>query len=163
METARDGREELTAAELVGAGLAPGDAPALLAAVAATAPAASPEERWRAVVRDVLRPDLPFGVHRLLFSRVYAGRGPAEAPAPAFVPEAAEAAASRAGRLMAEKGFASFAALHAWSVADRAGFWGEMLTRIGVRFRTPPGAVIDASGGAEAPRWLPGAVLNIAD
>ncbi len=163
METARDGRDELTAAELAGAGLASRDVPAFLAAFAATRSAASPEERWRAVARDLLRPDLPFGVHRLLFSRVYAGRGPASPPAPAFVPDPAETAASRAGRLMAEKGFASFADLHAWSVADRAAFFGEMIGRIGVHFRTPPAAVLDPSGGPEAPRWLPGAVLNIAD
>jgi acetyl-CoA synthetase len=82
---------------------------------------------------------------------------------PAWIPTKEGIAASNPGRLMAQRGFPDFASLHAWSVADRAGFWGEMAGRLGLRFRTPPETVLDPAGGIEEPRWFPGAKLNIAE
>ncbi|MDN5858318.1 MAG: acetoacetate--CoA ligase [Pseudonocardia sp.] len=55
-----------------------------------------------------------------------------------------------------------YAQLHAWSVADLDGFWSAVAEFCGVRFRTPPRAVLgeDRMPGAQ---WFPGATLNYAE
>ncbi len=61
-----------------------------------------------------------------------------------------------------ELGIGSYEELHAWSVADRPGFWEATIRRLGIVFARPPAAVLDLAGGVEQPDWLPGARLNIA-
>lgn len=55
-----------------------------------------------------------------------------------------------------------YAALHAWSVDDLAGFWSAAVEFLGVRFRTPPTAVLGRSDVPGA-QWFPGATLNYAE
>ena len=64
--------------------------------------------------------------------------------------------------MCAKRGLADYAALHAWSVSDRAGFWQAMLGELRVPFRRPPQQLLDVSQGVEAVSWLPGAQLNVA-
>ncbi|MEJ8281237.1 acetoacetate--CoA ligase [Pseudonocardia spirodelae] len=54
-----------------------------------------------------------------------------------------------------------YAALHRWSVTEPAAFWSAVATQLGVRFDTPPRAVLGRRDmpGAE---WFPGATLNYA-
>ncbi|WP_308252993.1 acetyl-coenzyme A synthetase N-terminal domain-containing protein [Pseudonocardia sp. ICBG601] len=54
-----------------------------------------------------------------------------------------------------------YAALHRWSVAEPEAFWSAVATHLGVRFDTPPRAVL---GRREMPgaEWFPGATLNYA-
>lgn len=85
------------------------------------------------------------------------------APRFLWTPSAAEIAASNVGRLMADRGLATVAELHAWSVRDRAAFWGELIRRLGIRLRREPEAILDATRGPEHARWLPGAELNIVE
>ncbi|HYH30569.1 MAG TPA: acetoacetate--CoA ligase [Pseudonocardia sp.] len=58
--------------------------------------------------------------------------------------------------------FADYAGLHHWSVTDLDGFWSSLAEFAGVRFATPPRAVLGrrAMPGAE---WFPGATLNYAE
>jgi acetoacetyl-CoA synthetase len=67
-------------------------------------------------------------------------------------------------RLRVERGlrFASYRELHAWSATDLDGFWSAVAEFGGVRFHTPPTAVL---GRREMPgaRWFPGATLNYAE
>lgn len=55
-----------------------------------------------------------------------------------------------------------YAALHAWSVNDLDGFWAAAAEFLGVRFSTPPTAVL---GSREMPgaEWFPGCTLNYAE
>jgi acetoacetyl-CoA synthetase len=55
-----------------------------------------------------------------------------------------------------------YAALHAWSVSDLDAFWTAAAEFLGVRFTTPPTAVLGSRGmpGAE---WFPGSTLNYAE
>ena len=57
----------------------------------------------------------------------------------------------------------SYEALHAWSLRNPAEFWKLASERLGVRFRAPFERVMDLSRGLEAPRWFPGARLNIVE
>ena len=84
-------------------------------------------------------------------------------PTPDWVPTAVSISTSNVGWLMRAVGVESYDALHAWSVQHRAEYWSLAIGRLGVQFREPFSTVLDSSGGVEAPRWLPGARLNIVE
>ena len=64
---------------------------------------------------------------------------------------------------MTDLGYQDYQELHAWSVADRAGFWEKVIGRLPIVFSHRPDATIDSSAGPRSPQWLPGARLNIVD
>ncbi|MEN8149882.1 MAG: AMP-binding protein [Planctomycetota bacterium] len=80
-----------------------------------------------------------------------------------WTPSDAELAESNPARLMRDRGFTTWEALHAWSISDREGYWTEMIERLGIRLRTAPERVLDLADGVTRPRWLPGARMNVAD
>ncbi len=116
---------------------------------------------WRAWLEEG-GADRPFAEHWRRFLALDGTRGPGDPPVCVWEPDPRTAREANAARLAADLGLASFAALHRWSVTDRAGYWGAALERLGVEFVRPPDRVLDDSGGAEHPRWLPGARLNVA-
>ena len=122
-----------------------------------------PVEAWREISQNILRPEHPWAFHRLLFETAFRNWDPGNGPAPAWSPTDVEVRETNAGRLMAERGCASVAELHAWSVADRAGFWGEMIQRLEIHLAQPHTKALDLSAGVKQPKWLSGAKLNIAD
>ncbi|GIW73360.1 MAG: acetyl-CoA synthetase [Planctomycetota bacterium] len=153
---------EVTAEELEAAGASSERAAELLAQQRALA-GRGPEECWLALSRQVLRRDDPFPVHLLLFEAIYHGRDPVrEGPPIAWAPGEAEARATNAWALAQELGLGDFAALWRWSADNREEFWRRMIARLGIRFETPPEAIVDLSQGVERPRWLVGARMNIA-
>lgn len=86
-----------------------------------------------------------------------------EDPAADWTPTPEFIATTNVGWLMKTTGLATYEELHAWSVQHRAEYWGTAIERLGVRFQQPYREVMDLSRGAEAPQWLPGARLNIAE
>ena len=74
---------------------------------------------WQTVTEDLLTPDVPFDVHRLLFEVIYAGWDETRGPAPAWLPAQDAVAHSNLGRLMKTVGAADYAALYDWSIRDR--------------------------------------------
>ncbi len=113
---------------------------------------------WHELARTVLTPATPFAVHKLLYERIYRQRD----PAPAWIPTAEEIRASNLHALMRERGCATYEELFAWSVTRRMEFWGHLARRLRIRFARPWLAVADLSD-LRAPRWFPGARLNIAE
>ena len=122
-----------------------------------------PVDAWREISQGILRPDHPFELHRLLFETAFRDWDASQGPAPAWTPTNEEIGETHVGRLMAERGCASVAELHAWSVADRRGFWEHMIRRLGIRLAQPYTKVLDLSDGVTQPKWLSGAKLNIAE
>ena len=116
---------------------------------------------WHELARGVLTPATPFAVHKLLYERVYRQRDPAD-PAPAWIPTAEEIRASNLHALMRERGCATYQELFAWSVTQRMEFWGHLTRRLRIRFARRWLAIADLSD-LRAPRWFPGARLNIAE
>jgi acetyl-CoA synthetase len=104
----------------------------------------------------------PFEAQWAEFQALAAARPFEEGPLPVWSPDPARAKESNAGRFLAERGLADWAALHAWSAGERAAFWKAVLGRLGVVFARRPTAILDLSPGVEDPRWLPGAELNAA-
>ena len=116
---------------------------------------------WHELARSVLTPATPFAVHKLLYEHVYRQRDPAD-PAPAWIPTAEDIRASNLHALMRERGCATYQELFAWSVTQRMEFWGHLARRLRIRFARRWIAIADLSD-LRAPRWFPGARLNIAE
>jgi acetyl-CoA synthetase len=148
--------------ELVASGVASTDAAALAAAVNTDKTLPAPE-LWRRLVAGPLKPALPFAAHQAVHAAVFGDWDERRGPPPAWLPSEKDVARSNLTRLMKKRGLASFAALHEWSVRDRAGFWGEALATLGIAFRDPPATVLDMTQGPQRARWLAGARLNIAE
>jgi len=123
----------------------------------------APVEAWREISQNILRPEHPWALHRRLFETAFREWDPASGPAPAWTPIDAEIRETNVGRLMAERGFASVAELHDWSVMNRAEFWGAMIERLEMRLAKPSTKLVDISSGVTQPKWLSGAKLNIAE
>lgn len=120
-----------------------------------------PARVWAELSRSVLRPLHPPAVHAAVFQAVYRDRDPANGPAPAWIPPDDVRSRCNLGRLLDRLGFATEAEFRAWTVRDRAGFWGEMARSLAIQFDRAPSGVLDSSGGPERPIWFPGAALNI--
>ena len=90
-----------------------------------------------------------------------------QAPEVMWTPDPAQAEASglaQFGRWCGHGGpdGMDYAALHGWSVADPAAFWGCVADFFGVRFHEPPTAVLGSTDMPGA-QWFPGATLNYAE
>lgn len=86
-----------------------------------------------------------------------------ETPAADWTPTPEFIATTNVAWLLQKTGLATYEDLHAWSVRHRAEYWGTAIERLGVCFQQPYRQVMDLSCGAETPRWLAGAKLNIAE
>ena len=155
--------KELTAGQLRATGIGEQEAADVLERVNPLLGSLPPARCWVAVTRDVLTPQLPFALHRLLHEVVFSDWDPSAGPAPAWFPPEGYVEESNIGRLMRELGFDSYRRFHAWSARHRADFWRLMVDRVGIRFMRRCQRLVDLSGGVESPMWFPGATLNIAD
>ncbi len=77
-------------------------------------------------------------------------------PSPDVIAQANITAACR------QLGLADYAALHRWSIENRAAYWQLVIERLGIQFRTQPEKILDAADAVH-PRWLHGASMNIID
>nr|CAB3453281.1 unnamed protein product [Digitaria exilis] len=161
---------------------APGaDAAALHAALrrALGAGAADPGAVWGELCRSLLRPDVPFAVHRMLYYGCFAGF-PSPTP-PAWTPDPEEAAVTNVGRVMEARGrellgeaykdpITSFPDLYKFSndnpELDRwfheQAYWKMVFGDMGVEFSVVPSCIWRESDVYPGGEWLPGAELNAA-
>jgi acetyl-CoA synthetase len=65
--------------------------------------------------------------------------------------------------LMQQQGLNTYAAIHRWSVENRAAFTEHTLKRLGIVFQQPYRAVLDTSNGIPGARWFADARMNITD
>lgn len=116
---------------------------------------------WRDISQTILTPEHPLALHQLLYDTVFADwKGQA---APAWFPTENKTKKTNIAAIMRELDFDSYEALHSWSAHHRADFWRLMIERLGIQFHRRFRAVVDLSEGAEFPRWLVGAQLNIVE
>lgn len=145
------------------AGLTDSDAQSLLDAIGEQAAGEGAADRWSRVSRSVLEPDLPFAVHRLVFDAVFADWQETDGPRPAWSPTPEYAAATNEGEIRLAMGMNDYLQLHAWSVTEREAYWALALERLGIHFREKYAILLDTTDGAENPKWLAGARLNIVE
>ncbi|CAN6174185.1 unnamed protein product [Urochloa humidicola] len=166
----------ITADDLAAA--APGmDAAALHAALrravdsCAGAGAADPAAVWGELCRSLLRPDVPFAVHRMLYYGCFAGF-PTPTP-PAWTPDPKEAALTNVGRVMEARGreligdaykdpITNFPDLYKFSNENPEAYWKMVFEDMGVEFSVEPSCIWRDSDVYPGGEWLPGAELNAA-
>jgi acetyl-CoA synthetase len=120
------------------------------------------EDTWREFVAALRAGDRPpFERHWETFQSAYGDRSPTDLPPFAWWPAEETRARAHLNALLGDVGVRDYAALHRWSVENRAQFWEKTLARLGVVFETPPATILDLDGGVESPRWLPGARLDV--
>lgn len=127
--------------------------------------AAEQNAQWKAFVRNLHgRPALPFDEHWQKFQDIFAGRPVSAGPPEAWQPDDDTLKTANITTMMQEIGISTYAEFYAWTVEHRAAFWEKTIARLGIRFDTPPEAILDtASGGIKNPDWLTGAVFNCTD
>ncbi|NDF13028.1 MAG: hypothetical protein EB060_09485 [Proteobacteria bacterium] len=126
-----------------------------------------PESRWHFIRREVLTPEMPMALHRALFDQAYKGWDEStQGPRIAWKPDETLMKRTNIGEVMMEQGLRSVDALYQWSLNEGRVFWSAMVARIGVRFKgdyvTHADTVVSMEN-PEAPKWFPGATLNIID
>jgi acetyl-CoA synthetase len=144
------------------AGLADADATRLLEAWTGMGQS-TPAEAWSRLSRDVLGPEHPHAVHRLLYDAVFADWDAVNGPRPAWMPTNAERDATRIAAACRRLEHAGYAEFHRWSTSHREDFWRDTIETLGIAFRTRPRRILDDGRGPDAARWLVGASLNIAE
>ena len=80
-----------------------------------------------------------------------------------WLPDAETVAAANLTRSMQSRGVDTYADFHRWSITSREAFWEDAVERLGIVWHEPPHHVLDPDGRAEAPGWMSGARLNIAE
>ncbi|KAM3275137.1 hypothetical protein ACQJBY_043858 [Aegilops geniculata] len=162
----------ITADDLAAAG-AP-EAAALHSAVRGALGAASgrgPAAVWGELSQAVLRPGVPFAVHRMLYYGCYAG-SPSTTP-PAWTPDPEEAALTNVGRVLEARGseiigeaykdpVTSFRDFHEFSNENPEAYWKMVFEEMGITFSVAPSCILRDSDAYPGGEWLPGAVLNAA-
>ena len=121
-------------------------------------------ECWQKISQEILNPDLPFALHKLLHETVFSDWDvTTQGPPPAWLPSHEHIQTTNIAELMKVLKLDSYEALHAWSVTNRADFWKLMIERLGIQFKKEFTEIADLSKGAEFPRWLVDAKLNITE
>jgi len=121
------------------------------------------QEQWLRLSGHALRGNLPFNVHLRLYEHVFADWDAAAGPPPAWTPDPVQVGSSNLGQLWNDLGLTGYDALHRWSTSERDAFWRIVVEGLGIRFRSPISTIRDPGSPVEAPAWLPGARLNIAE
>ena len=153
--------KKLTHENLIECGLDKSTSDRLLACInplLASLPAAA---CWKEISQTILTPDHPFALHQLLYKTVFTDSEGMTAPA--WFPAEDEIEKTNIAAVMRELNLDSYEALHSWSVHHRADFWKLMIERLRVQFHRKFSEVVDLSKGAEFPKWLVDAQLNIVE
>ena len=116
---------------------------------------------WREISQTVLTPEHPFALHQLLYNTVFADWDGMVAPA--WFPAENDIENTNIAAVMRELNLNSYEALHSWSVRHRSDFWELMIERLGIQFHRKFSKLVDLSKGAEFPKWLVDARLNIVE
>lgn len=115
--------------------------------------------RWQRLVAEILRPNVPFAVHRELFSRNF---GNWAGHRPAWIPAAQDIERANLTRLMMALGHASLEELTTAAKNQPATFWNCLIAQLGIRFHTPPQKILEQTA-SQRTHWLLNARLNIAE
>jgi len=161
--------KKLTLEQLTEQGLEKFEAVDMLQRVNQLIPSLPVHECWRKITQEVLSPNHPFQIHKLLHETVFSAWDSKEVPHPAWFPSDELMQTANIARLMRELNLNSYQELHAWSVQNRSDFWNLMIRKLRIRFnQSCPkscdlGYIVNLSRGAEYPRWLVDAKFNIVD
>ena len=161
--------KKLTLEQLTERGLEKSEAVDMLQRMNQLMPSLPAPECWQKITQEVLSPNHPFQIHKLLHETVFSDWDSKKEPPPAWFPSDELMQTANIARLMKELNLNSYEELHAWSVQNRSDFWNLMIQKLGIRFKQAYpkscdfGYIVNLSRGAEYPRWLVDAKFNIVD
>lgn len=156
-------KHDLTTQSLTTAGASAEQAAELLTQLDTLPAGISAGAAWRRLTATALKGFVPFECHQVVYDAVFAAWPDSEGPPPAWIPEAGEIDTTNIGAFCRRSGHDGYESLYRWSVDHRAAFWESVVDALGIRFKTPPGDILDTARGVASPRWLVGARLNIAE
>jgi len=136
---------EIPTATLIDCGL-PADKANQLVNLLRQIPVQSDEELWRFLTAEVLTPEIPFGVHQLLYQRVFAERISNGEPAPAWFPGERELQQSHLAEWRIDLNLADYDAVHDWSISNRNDFTSKLIDSLEIQFREPPQQIMCRGG-----------------
>ncbi|MBN4051528.1 AMP-binding protein [bacterium AH-315-M05] len=133
----------------------------------------SPEQCWQKISKDLLRPDMPFGLHKLLFESIFSDTEGSGGPHPAWFPTQEIIEDANVTRIRKTLGISTYEELLHWSGCNRLEFWELMVDTLNIRFKKKydnivkftdlPAEASAQAGSIETPHWLSGAEFNIID
>lgn len=122
------------------------------------------DDRWQAYVKEIRQgKPPPFTEQLAVFKRIFANRHATDGPPLVWQPDNKHLSGSNIGAMMRESGFSDYQKFHQWSAANRAEFWGKVLSHLNIRFVRDPESILDPASDVRNPGWLPGARLNCTD
>ena len=120
-------------------------------------------EIWQQLTSEVLTPEVPFAIHRLLYQRVYQQRIEQGHPAPAWFPGEQERTHSHLAEWLRDLNLNSMEELHDWSIQNREAFTQKLVDSLKIPFLQKPQQMMNLEAGVERVKWLPEAKLNIVE
>ena len=124
----------LTLEQLIACGLEKAEASEIAEALNRRRPTRPWTLYWHEISRDILTPQHPFALHKLLYRMVYADFGFINsAPPPAWFPTDEDIIKANITHLMVGLGIKTYPEFHAWSVANRDTFWQMMIEKLDIK------------------------------
>ncbi|KAF3890618.1 MULTISPECIES: AMP-binding protein [Nostocales] len=154
-------REQLSLEEITACGVEVSTAIAILSQIDEWLASLQPADCWQHLVQYILKPDLPFALHELLYKTTFSDWDSTQGSPPAWFPSKEQIQKTNIAALMKSLELDSYPELHAWSAQNRSEFWEIMIQRLGIHFSEKYSQIIDLSNGVESPQWLVGARFNI--
>ncbi|GAB4860909.1 Probable acyl-activating enzyme 1, peroxisomal [Ancistrocladus abbreviatus] len=123
---------------------------------------------WMSITKDVLRPELPFSFHQMMYYGCYRDFGP---DPPAWLPDLESARSTNVWQLLEKHGkeflgemykdpFSNFVDFQEFSVSNPEVYWRNLLEEMGISFSIPPNCILSEISASPGGQWLPGAFLN---
>ncbi|XP_057766900.1 probable acyl-activating enzyme 17, peroxisomal [Salvia miltiorrhiza] len=126
---------------------------------------------WQNISKHLLKPDLPFSFHQIMYYGCYKHFGP---DPPAWMPDTGGANETNVGKLLQEHGkeflgpkyvdpISSFLHFQEFSVSNPEVYWKALFVKMGVCFSTPPECILREDPTQPGGKWLPSATTNPAN
>lgn len=122
-----------------------------------------PEQCWFRLTKEVLTPDMPAGLHQMLFQRLFEQDDQFSDAPPAWKPDPKTIENANITHLQNEVGVKDYNEFHHWSVTNRQAFWDLIVSHLNIEFRKPFEKIVKFNGNIEQPQWLAKSELNIAE
>ncbi|KAL5987576.1 putative acyl-activating enzyme 17, peroxisomal [Asimina triloba] len=181
--------DQVTAAEISAVGIPMKEAEELyqrLTQIVRCYGAGSPQT-WKNISKSLLRPDLPFAFHQMMYYGCYSSyyttsssSSESDSPLPpAWIPDPEIAVATNIGQMLEKHGkeflgmkykdpISSFSDFQEFSFSNPEVYWKMVFQEMNISFSVPPSCILRQHTSGEGQvlypggHWLPGAVLNSA-
>ncbi|KAH0435524.1 hypothetical protein IEQ34_026605 [Dendrobium chrysotoxum] len=126
---------------------------------------------WRSISRGLLKPNLPFAFHQMMYYGCY--KDFESATPPAWMPELEDAVLTNIGQVLERHGkvilgskykdpISNFSDFQEFSVSNPEVYWNLVFEDMQISFYVPPAQIVREHTSYPGGQWLPGASINVA-